>query len=122
MERCGVDQPGRQESRARCIREKPRHEIEWLVHTAEAVEHHRFDGVARAHHPRVWIVWGRSVHDLTDAECIEPARDKAKMIEDLTPIKVWPGVLLPKGDATDLPKLLNLARGTAECRMKAIVG
>ena len=95
----GFDQPGCQESRGRCVRETPRDQRAWLVHTAEAVEHHRLHGIARGHDPRVWLVSGGPIHDLTHAECIEPTRDQAYMVEELTPIGGWHGLLLSRGDA-----------------------
>jgi hypothetical protein len=62
------------------ILDKPRPPIEGLVHTAEAVEHHRVDGIAWGHHPRVWRVPGGSGHDLAHAKVIDHRRHKAPML------------------------------------------
>ena len=80
IEMVGCDQHGCSESRYRCIREQPRDQRKLLVHQAEAVEDHRFDGIARGHDPRLWMVSGRAVNDLTYAEFIEHTRDKAQMV------------------------------------------
>jgi len=80
IERLGFDQHGCQESREGFVREKPRHQIEWLVHQAEAVEDNRVDDIARGHEPRVWMWSGYAVNDLTHAECLAPTRDKAHMV------------------------------------------
>lgn len=101
MEMLRFDHQGGQESRGRFVLEQPLHPRAVLVHTAEAVQDHGFDGIARGHDPRCWLVSGRAVHDLTYAEGIEHTRDKAPMVEELTPIGVWHGVLLSRGDSTD---------------------
>ena len=75
--------------------------IEWLVHKAEAVEDHRFHSIARGHDPRVWLVSGGSVNDLANAEFIENRRNKAPMVEDLTPIGRWHGVLSREEHSAD---------------------
>jgi len=41
--------------------------------------------MARGHKPRGWSVVGGAVHDLTDAEGIDQARDEAKRIDEGTP-------------------------------------
>jgi hypothetical protein len=97
----GVDQHRCQASRYRLILENPRDHLEWLGHKAEAVQDHGVDGLARGHDPRVWLVSGGSGKDLTNAKCIEHTRDQAQMVEDLTPIGVWHGLLLSRGDSTD---------------------
>jgi hypothetical protein len=74
------DQQGSQESRERFVLEKPRPQLELLVHKAEAVEDHRFHGSTRRHNPRFWLVSGGTVNDLTNAKFIQHTRDKAQMV------------------------------------------
>jgi len=99
--RLGCDQPGSQEARGRFVLEQPRHQITWWGHHAEAVADHRVNGLARGHDPRVWRASGGTVNDLTHAECIEHTRDQAHMVADWTPIGLWPGLPLSRGEAID---------------------
>ena len=115
MEMLGFDQQGRQESRERFILEKPRHEIELLVHKAEAVEHHSCDGVARGHNPRFWLVSSGTVNDLTNAEFIEHSREGPNGLGfDSDRGVAWQSPL-PRRFYRPL-KIKQLARGPAECR------
>jgi hypothetical protein len=94
------------------------HQTAWVVHKAEAVEDHRFDGIARDHDPRRWIVSGGSVNDFTNAEFIEHTCDKAQMVEGLTAVGLWHDVLLSQGASYRPLNMNQHAWGTAECRQE----
>jgi hypothetical protein len=66
--------------------EKLGHQLELLVHTAEAVEDHRFDGMARGHNAelRVWL--GGVVNDLPNAEFFKHTCDEAPMVQDVATV------------------------------------
>jgi hypothetical protein len=82
----GFNHAGRQESSGRLILEKPRHQVELLVHKAEAVEDHRFDGMAGGDDAHLGVLLGRLVNDLSDAKFVKHARDEAQMIQDLAAV------------------------------------
>jgi len=106
----GVDHHGRQRARGRFGLETPRHQLEVLVHPAEAGEAPRVHGIARGDEPPFWRVSGGTVHDLTKAEGLAPTRDKAQMVKDVTPIRGWHGILLSRGDLIGPSKFRNWRR------------
>lgn len=89
MQLLGVNPIGRQESSARVILEHPRHQVEWLVHTAEAGEDHRVDGMAGGDEAQLRVLLRRLVHDVADATCVTHACDEAQMIQDWAAVAVW---------------------------------
>jgi hypothetical protein len=84
----GFNQAGRQESRGRVILEKPRHQVQLLVHKAEAVEDHRVDGMAGGDEAHLRVLLGRLVNDFSDAKFVKHACDEAQMIQDWAAVAV----------------------------------
>jgi hypothetical protein len=60
-------------SLGRCVLEQLGLQVELLVHTAESVEHHGFDGMACGHNTQLRIVLGCLLNDLSDVEFFEHA-------------------------------------------------
>jgi hypothetical protein len=88
IERLGFKQTRRQESRDRFILEKPRPQLAWLGHTAEAVEDPRFDGMAGGDDAHLRVVLGRLVNDCAHAEFFTQACDEAQMIQNVAAVDV----------------------------------
>ena len=114
----GFNQHGCQEPRERVLLAQPRDPRAGWVHTAEAVEDQGVHRRARGHAPRCGLGSGGSVHDLATAECSEPRRHKAPMLEDWTPRGRWPGVLRSRRAFYRPLKRHHLTRDTAECRLE----
>ena len=59
------------------------HQVEGLLETPQAIEHHGFDRLtcSEVAHGRVLV--GRVIDDVTNAEVVEHASDKAEMVQDL---------------------------------------
>src|SRR4051812_48887035 len=93
------------------------HEVELLIHKAEAVEHHRLDGAPHRDNARFWTLLRSMVNDMANTQLFEHPSDKTQMIQDFTAVGAWHRHLLPSGDSTALLKLLKCNRGTAECRV-----
>src|SRR5882724_7331691 len=113
----GVNQAGRQESRDRFILEKPRHQVELLVYKAEAVEDHRFDGMAGGDDAHLRVLLGRLVNDFSNAKFVKHARDKAKMIQDLTAVDLF-HVLSSSEEILPTPKIAQIP--SRVCGMSAM--
>jgi hypothetical protein len=63
--------------------EKLGHQVEGWMNKAQSVEHHRLDGMACGHHAHLGVLLRRAVNDVTNAEFIRQACDKAQMIQHL---------------------------------------
>jgi hypothetical protein len=102
--------PRRDQAMRRFGLKKHRHEVEGLVHKAEPIENHRFDGVAHGHKALFRALLGRSVQPIPDPQFIEHPSPQAEMIQDLTAIDLWHSRLLRRGDATATPKLEAISK------------
>jgi integrase len=80
---------GRHESRGGLMLEAPGDEIERLVDTPQAIEHHRVDGFPDGEVSQFRVLWCRLVYDVAHAKLINQARDEAKVIEDLTAVGLF---------------------------------
>jgi hypothetical protein len=60
--------------------EEPGDEVEGLIDTPQAIQHHRFDGLTHREVPQFRVVVGRLIEDVANGECVEHARDKAKVV------------------------------------------
>ena len=61
------------------------HEIELLVHKAEPIEDHRFDGAASGDNAGLWRVLHRPVEDVADTKFVKHPGYETELIQDLTP-------------------------------------
>lgn len=82
MEMLGGD-PRSDESGGRLMMEKLGYQVEGLLDKAQAVKHHRLDGMACRHPTHLGVLLRRSVNDVTNAEFVKHACDKAQMIQHL---------------------------------------
>jgi len=78
----GRSNPGRYASRRGRIVEESGDQSARRSDTSEANEHHRFHGFPDGEVPHGWVVLGRLLKDLAEAEGIEPASDKAAVGQD----------------------------------------
>ena len=85
MEMLGFD-PGGDASLRRCVLQAHRHTREGLVHTAEPMEDHRFDGVAHGDKPGLRVLRCRPVTPVANAACVEHPCHTPQMIQDFTPV------------------------------------
>ena len=84
MEMLGLDPRG-DEALRRFILKKPGHERELLVHKAEPIEDHRFDGAAYGDNAGLWRVLHRPVEYVADTKFVKHPGYETEMIQDLTP-------------------------------------
>ena len=77
---------GRNEEGGGLILQEPGDEGERVIDKPQAIEHHRFDGVTHSEVPHVRVVLGRSIEDVTNAEFVEHASDKAEVVSDLATV------------------------------------
>ena len=57
-----------------------------MVHKAEAIEHHRFDGITGGEVPHFRVLLGGLVNDVANAEFVEHASDEAEVVQDLAAV------------------------------------
>ena len=72
---------GRNEAVGGCILEKPGDEVERLMNTPQASEHHGVDGFPDREVPPGRVLMRGSVEDVAQAEFVEPARHKAEVVQ-----------------------------------------
>jgi hypothetical protein len=104
------------------VMKKPWDQVELLIHKAQAIEDHRLDGMAHSDNPGLRVLLESPVNDGGNAKFLEHPGHQAKMSQDLTAIGLWQRWLLRRGDATNLPKLLQTFRGGAESRIDTTRG
>jgi hypothetical protein len=78
---------GRNEAVGGFILEKPGDEVERLLNTPQAIEHHRFDGFPDSEVPQFRVLVGGSVDDVAQAEFVEHASHKTEVVQHLA--MVW---------------------------------
>ena len=84
MEMLGLD-PGGDEALRRFILKKHRDEVELLVHKAEPMEDHRFDGAAHGDDAGLRCVLHGPVQYVTNAKFVKHPGHETEMVQDLTP-------------------------------------
>ena len=106
------------EPRERFILKEMRHEVELLVHEAQAIEDHDLDRMAGGHNTHARVLLGSFINDLSDAELFKHPCNQTKVIQDLCTVRLrlWRDVravrwshslLLYRGECSDTQKLLN---------------
>jgi hypothetical protein len=78
---------GRNELGGGLMVEESRDQVEGLSDTPQAIEHHGFDGFSHGKVAHVRVLWGRLIDELTHAEFIEHASDKAEVVYDLATVR-----------------------------------
>jgi hypothetical protein len=66
--------------------EEPGHQVEGLIDTPQAIEHHGFDRLTHSEIPQFGVLMGGLINDVAYAECVEHASDKAEVSQDWTPL------------------------------------
>jgi hypothetical protein len=67
--------------------EAPGNQGEGLIDQPQAIAHHGFDRLTHGEIPHFGVLMGGLINDVAYAECVEPASDKAEVIQDLTPVR-----------------------------------
>jgi hypothetical protein len=75
---------GRNQAAGGLMLEKSGDEVERLMDTPQAIEHHRVDGFSEGEVPLFRVLLGGLVEDVANAECVEHTRDKAEVVQNLT--------------------------------------
>jgi len=103
------------ESCGGCMLENLGDEVAALVHTAEAMAHHRLHHVpGRDDLPcRVWR--GGLVEDVAKAACCKHPRDEAEVISDVPARGLFPALSSPQ-EILPTRNMTQMHRGPAECR------
>src|SRR5262249_38183177 len=68
--------------------EEMRHEVELLVHEAQAVEDHGLDRMAGGHNTHARVLLSGFINDLSDAEFFKHPFDQAEVIQDLRTVRL----------------------------------
>jgi len=62
-------------------------QVEGLIDTPQAIEHHGFDGFTHGEVAHFRVLLGRLIDDLAHAQFVEHASDKAEVIYDLAMVR-----------------------------------
>jgi hypothetical protein len=68
--------------------EKLGDQAEGLIDKAQTIEHHRFDNMASCHYAHLGVWLSSPVNDFPDAEFVQHARNKTKIVQDMTAVGV----------------------------------
>ena len=79
--------PGRDESVGGLMLEEPGDQVERLIDTPQAIEHHRFDRFTRREVPLFRVLLSGVVDHVANPQFVEHASHKAEMIQNLTPVR-----------------------------------
>jgi hypothetical protein len=85
MEMLGVDPRGN-EARRGFVLNKHGHAIELVMHKAQPLADHGFDGAAPGDKPGLGGLLRRAVKDVANAQCVAHPSHETEMVQDFTPV------------------------------------
>ena len=66
--------------------EEPGNQVKGLTHKPQAIKPHRFDGFTDGEVSHLWVVLGRLIDDVPNAQFVKHAGDKASVVQDLATV------------------------------------
>ena len=85
--RVEMDNAGRHELVGGLMVKESGDQVERLMDTPQAIEHHGFDGYTHGEIAHVRVLLGCLIDALAHAECVEHASDKAEVVYDLATVR-----------------------------------